>query len=68
MIVLDTGFPFKNTPQYKGIDFCETNVRYVKCKTELVTDHYLEQNNADYSLPIHTTPKHAQDVSTDFSS
>ena len=41
VIVVDTGFPFRNTPHYMSLVFCETNVRYYQYKTKAATYHYL---------------------------
>ena len=46
VIVVDPGFPFQNTSHSTGLDFCETNIRDDKYKTDVATEHYLEQYNS----------------------
>ena len=44
--------PFQNKPRSAGLDLYETNVKGSKYKTEVATDHYIEQYNADKFPPI----------------
>ena len=47
VIVVDTGFIYQNTPHSTDLVFCKTNVRDAKYRTEVSTDHYIEQDNLD---------------------